>query len=105
MGLREVLFFAKEARGSFRQTGAVLPSSSALARALAEEVRSSTGPQRVLEIGGGTGVLARELLQFLPPGSRLDIAEINPRELADSLRDLDRYHQEEVFPTHGDRLP
>ncbi|WP_143638615.1 class I SAM-dependent methyltransferase [Streptomyces sp. 1-11] len=72
--------FLLEAARDLRATGAVAPSGRALARALADPVRTRTGrPLNILEAGAGTGAVTRVLIPQLPPGSRLDIAEANPR--------------------------
>lgn len=70
----------------FHHTGAILPSSRGLARAMTgplalREARSL----RVLEVGAGTGVFTREILSKLGPGDSLRIYEINP-EFCDLLR-------------------
>jgi len=66
------------------QMGSVAPSSPALCRRVAREVRR--GPDEwVLELGAGTGVVSRALLDSgLPPG-RMMALEIVP-EMADHLR-------------------
>lgn len=72
--------FLLEAARDLRTTGAVAPSSAALARVLAEPVRARAGrPLNILEAGAGTGAVTRTLISQLAPGSRLDIAEANPR--------------------------
>jgi phosphatidylethanolamine/phosphatidyl-N-methylethanolamine N-methyltransferase len=57
-------------------TGAIAPSTEALARAMTEwigwdEVRA------VLELGPGTGVFTAEILRRLPPGARFVAIELN----------------------------
>ncbi|KUJ65631.1 translation initiation factor IF-2 [Streptomyces albus subsp. albus] len=72
--------FLIEAARDIRTTGAIAPSSPALARALTEPVRAQRGrPLNILEAGAGTGAVTRALISQLPPGSRLDVAEANPR--------------------------
>ncbi|WP_345744073.1 translation initiation factor IF-2 [Streptomyces sp. ODS28] len=75
-----------------RTTGAVAPSGAALARALSAPLRASPhrppdGPLTVLEAGAGTGAVTGTLLDLLPPGGSLDVAEANPR-FAERLRAL-----------------
>jgi phospholipid N-methyltransferase len=71
--------FLIEAARDIRTTGAIAPSSAALARALTEPVRARAGrPLNVLEAGAGTGAVTRALIPQLPPGSHLDVAEANP---------------------------
>jgi phosphatidylethanolamine/phosphatidyl-N-methylethanolamine N-methyltransferase len=85
------MFFLEAAR-DMRTTGALAPSGRALAHALTEPVRSQAGRGlNVLEAGAGTGSVTRSLIPQLPPGSRLDIVEANPR-FTDRLRDLVRTH-------------
>jgi phospholipid N-methyltransferase len=69
--------FLRECRRHFRSTGAVLPSSRFLARALVAELRKPRGPSRILEVGPGTGSVTREVLRLLQPGDRFDAVEIN----------------------------
>jgi phospholipid N-methyltransferase len=75
--LTECGSFLRECRRHFRSTGAVLPSSRFLARALVAELRKPRGPSRILEVGPGTGSVTRELLRLLHPGDRFDAVEIN----------------------------
>ncbi|MFI1207363.1 class I SAM-dependent methyltransferase [Streptomyces sp. NPDC020802] len=80
--------FLIEAARDLRTTGAIAPSSTALARALTEPVRiQAPRPLAVLEAGAGTGPVTRALLPQLARGSRLDIVEANPR-FAARLRQL-----------------
>src|SRR5437879_4063419 len=69
--------FLRECRRHFRDTGAVLPSSRFLARALVTELRRPRTPGRILEVGPGTGSVTREILRHMLPGDRLDAVEIN----------------------------
>jgi phospholipid N-methyltransferase len=78
--------FLRETRRHFDKTGALLPSSRFLARALVSEFRKSRnlngvlhGPCRILEVGPGTGSVTREILRHLQPGDRLDAVELNGR--------------------------
>lgn len=59
-----------------RQTASVVPSS----RYLAKLMVSAVDPQgeRVLELGGGTGVFTRAILETGLPADRLEVVEINP---------------------------
>ncbi|MGC0380207.1 class I SAM-dependent methyltransferase [Streptomyces sp. SAI-129] len=84
--------FLIEAARDIRTTGALAPSSPALARALTDPVRTLAGrPLNILEAGAGTGAVTRTLIPLLSPGSRLDIAESNPRFTA-RLHHLARTH-------------
>lgn len=81
--------FLRETRATFETTGAVAPSSQALARALAEPLREdrTEGPRRVLEAGPGTGAVTRAILPLLRAGDELVLCEVNPR-FAEMLRTL-----------------
>ncbi|MGY1439115.1 class I SAM-dependent methyltransferase [Streptomyces reniochalinae] len=84
--------FLLEAARDIRTTGAIAPSGRALARALTDPVRTQAGrPLNILEAGAGSGAITRTLIPRLSPGSRLDIAEANPR-FADRLHHLARTH-------------
>lgn len=73
-----VLAFLSQAIKETRNTGAVLPSSAALAKAMTRSLRRATGSKRVLEVGPGTGPFTREILKTLHAGDELHIVEINP---------------------------
>jgi phosphatidylethanolamine/phosphatidyl-N-methylethanolamine N-methyltransferase len=77
--------FWNEFRRTFHSTGAVLPSGRRLARALAGRVANGQQPQRVLEVGPGTGAVTGHILERLGPEDRLDLVELNAR-FADVLR-------------------
>ena len=69
--------FFRQFRRHFQATGAILPSSRFLARALVKPLRVPRGPCRILEVGPGTGAVTREIVRTLRPGDRLEIVEIN----------------------------
>lgn len=69
--------FIRESRRHFRNTGALLPSSRFLARALVSELRKRRSPSRILEVGPGTGSVTAQILRYLLPGDRLDLVEVN----------------------------
>jgi phospholipid N-methyltransferase len=69
--------FIRESRRHFRDTGALLPSSRFLARALVSELRKWRAPSRILEVGPGTGSVTAQILPRLLPGDRLDLVEVN----------------------------
>jgi phospholipid N-methyltransferase len=71
--------FLREFRRHGRDTGALLPSSRFLARALVSDLKKPRGPARILEVGPGTGSVTHEIIRFLVPGDRLDVVEINPQ--------------------------
>jgi phospholipid N-methyltransferase len=81
--LSRYLFFVLEAVRDFTTTGAVAPSSAALARALTARARAlPPAGLRILEIGAGTGPATALLLPLVAHGAELDIIEPNPRFVA-----------------------
>lgn len=76
----------REFFGQFRQsyftTGSILPSSRALARALAGPLRQRKSAVRILEVGPGTGAVTAEILRCLRPDDWFDIVEINENFVA-----------------------
>jgi phosphatidylethanolamine/phosphatidyl-N-methylethanolamine N-methyltransferase len=59
-----------------RQTASVVPSSRHLARLMVAGIDPRGG--RVLELGGGTGVFTRAILETGLPHDMLEVVEINP---------------------------
>lgn len=75
-----VTLFLQEFARSRRETGAIAPSSPALADALTRYVIPSPGrPRTVLEVGPGTGAVTRRIRSALGPLDTLDLVEANPR--------------------------
>ena len=68
------------------QMGSVVPSSPALCRRVAAQVRLAPG-ERVVELGAGTGVVSRALLESGLAASRLTVVEIVP-SMAEHLRTM-----------------
>ena len=66
------------------QMGSVIPSSPVLCRRIAALVERK-GDQVVLELGAGTGVVSRALLDAGVPPERLVVVEVVP-DMADHLR-------------------
>lgn len=58
-----------------RQTAALVPSSQHLGRLMASQIDPVGG--RVIELGGGTGALTREILVAGLPAAELEVVEIN----------------------------
>jgi phospholipid N-methyltransferase len=69
--------FFREYRRHIRNTGALLPSSRFLARALVSELSRPRTPAYILEVGPGSGSVTREIIRHLLPGDRVDAVEIN----------------------------
>jgi len=64
------------------QTGAFVPSSRALAKAMAEEVLAGRRPGRIIEVGPGTGPFTRALLAVGYDEANLLLIEYNPEFVA-----------------------
>lgn len=77
-----------------RQTASIVPSSPWLGRLMAAQIDPEGGP--VMELGGGTGALTREILATGLPMDRLEVVEINP-EFSQSLRH--DFHGIEILET------
>ena len=98
--------FLSEFRRDFRHTGAVLPSSPFLARAMTSHLRRPRRPARILEVGPGTGPVTSELVRSLQPADRLTLVEINDR-FVEVLRhrleteDGFRRHQHQIELVHS----
>lgn len=60
-----------------RQTASVVPSSRYLARLMVSRI-DPRDEGRVLELGGGTGVFTRAILETGLPPEQLEVVEINP---------------------------
>ncbi|WP_207540170.1 class I SAM-dependent methyltransferase [Sabulicella rubraurantiaca] len=80
----KALFFRRWLRNPL-QMGSIIPSSRTLCRKIAAAVRREPD-EHVLELGAGTGVISRALLEHGVPASRLTVVEIVP-EMAEFLRD------------------
>lgn len=93
--------FFRECRRTFHTTGAILPSSRFLARALVRPLRGPRSACRILEVGPGTGSVTCEIARRLLPGDRLDAVEINGHFVAMLER---RLQQERVFTRCRDQV-
>jgi phosphatidylethanolamine/phosphatidyl-N-methylethanolamine N-methyltransferase len=104
MRLNNGKIFLQSAAQDFKRTGAVAPSSRALARAMASELackyRSNAS---VLEVGGGTGSITKEIVRNLGPGNRLDVYEIDDR-FASLLKERARKDKAFVNPGAAIRI-
>ena len=99
--LADYRVFWREFRRTFHSTGSVLPSGRRLARALARRVANGQQPQRVLEVGPGTGAVTGHIIDRLGPEDRLDLVELNER-FADVLRS--RLAKEAAWRAVADRV-
>jgi phosphatidylethanolamine/phosphatidyl-N-methylethanolamine N-methyltransferase len=82
--MRETFHFLGQLATRFRQTGAVLPSSRRLARAMVNAIGPLQPGELVVELGPGTGVFTRELARCFPANAIVAV-EFN-RAFADRLR-------------------
>ncbi len=73
----QMLSFVRQAIKDIHHTGSVWPSSSQLAKVMTKSLRASSGPQRVLEVGPGTGPFTRHILRALRRGDEFHIVEIS----------------------------
>lgn len=75
--MRETLMFIGQSFRRWRTTGAVAPSGQPLARAMADAVGEVAPGQVIVELGPGTGVFTRHLVQRFP-AARVVAVELNP---------------------------
>lgn len=78
--LRATGLFFSQALRTFNATGSVVPSSPALARAMAEHVRRRPDPEqplRIMEVGAGTGAITRGIADAMRAGDTVDLVESN----------------------------
>ncbi|MBN8548530.1 MAG: methyltransferase domain-containing protein [Deltaproteobacteria bacterium] len=80
--IKDHVVYFTEFLKEFQNTGTCFPSSKWAARALTNPMRATRTPQRILELGPGTGVVTVRILKDMIPGDRLTICEINPRFMA-----------------------
>ncbi len=99
--LAEYRVFWREFRRTFHSTGSVLPSGRRLAQALAGRVANGQQPQRILEVGPGTGAVTGHIIEQLGSEDRLDLVELNER-FAEVLRS--RLEKEPAWQAVADRV-
>jgi phospholipid N-methyltransferase len=63
---------------NYETTGAVIPSSRALAQALCRHVGRGAPNQRILEAGPGTGAVTKCIVEHMRPDDELWMVELNP---------------------------
>src|SRR5437763_15158479 len=93
--------FFRAFRRNFHTTGAILPSSRFLARAMTFDLKGPRRPARILEVGPGTGAVTREIVRHLQDEDRFDTVEINPT-FVEHLRN--RFEQEGLFRKRLDQI-
>jgi len=95
MKLSSKRVFLESAARDFKRTGALVPSSKALAQAMTSELaRHYARGASVLEVGAGTGSITEEIVRHLAGGDRLDVCEID-RKFAGVIRN--RLKQDPCF--------
>lgn len=92
--LHDQRVFWRQFRQNFHSTGAVLPSGRFLARSLARYVGTTDQPQKVLEVGPGTGAVTDQIIRRLGPHDELDLVELNDQFVAHLQR---RFNDEPAF--------
>ncbi len=78
--MEHLLYFLKD----LKQVGAVAPSSKFLAKDLVAQLQNKLAgvnckPLNILEVGGGTGSLTKQITKHLRPQDSLDIVEIHKK--------------------------
>ena len=86
--LSDYRLFFQEFRRNFHSTGSIAPSSRWLAGALSRYVAAGTGPQKILEVGPGTGAVTQRLVRVLGFQDHLDLVELNEAFAAQVLATL-----------------
>lgn len=82
----ERLLFLKEFLRNIREVGSVSPSSKFLTKTLLLSVQFKTA-RTIVELGGGSGVVTRQLLRRMHPDAELFVFEIN-MNFASTLRTI-----------------
>jgi phospholipid N-methyltransferase len=76
--MKDIVHFISD----IRTTGAIMPSSRFLVDAAVDQLRAHlrrhpAKPVRILELGPGTGVFTKALVEALRPADHLDVVELN----------------------------
>lgn len=80
-----------------QEIGAIAESSSRLAKVITQLVPKTSPPKRILEVGAGTGVFTRKLVEKLGPDDHFDVVELMP-ELCEVLHEkFDNIQNVEIF--------
>lgn len=82
----EYKLFLREFWRNYHTTGAVLPSGRGLSKALARYVGRNGHPEKILEVGPGTGPVTRRIIARMGPEDLLDLVELN-ESFVNTLRD------------------
>lgn len=81
------VIFLRHALRNWRQTGAIVPSSPKLARAMTDFLKgpAPAPPRKILEVGAGTGIFTERIVEVMSPDDELVIYEM-AAELAGGLK-------------------
>lgn len=77
MNPREKLVFFRHMLTDRRNVGAIFPTGATASRALCSELRRRPGPQRILEVGCGTGPVTGAIVASMSDEDRLTVCDIN----------------------------
>lgn len=77
MSLKDKYLFFQQVASEFKDVGAIFPTGGSAARALCSEIRRRRGPQRIMEVGCGTGPVTEEILASMSSEDRLTICDLN----------------------------
>lgn len=77
MSLRDKYLFFQQVASEFKDVGAIFPTGGSAARALCSEIRRRRGPQRIMEVGCGTGPVTEEILASMSAEDHLTICDLN----------------------------
>ncbi len=91
--------FWREFRRNFATTGSIMPSGRALAMALTRYLDPKT-PQRILEVGPGTGAVTQQIVGRMGPHDELLLVEAN-EAFVKQLNE--RFSSDPVFSKVADR--
>jgi phospholipid N-methyltransferase len=99
--IKDNVVFLREFLKEFQTTGTMFPSSPWAAKALTNPLRGKQRPQRIVELGPGTGPVTVKILSDMRDGDTLTLCEINPRFMAvlkENLKDNPDYtrHRERI---------
>ncbi len=97
--IRDCITFWKAAVKNFKQIGAIVPSSQALAELITKY--SSTdlvvGKRKILEVGAGTGVFTEKLVRNLKKGDILDVVELDEQMCCILRKKFQNYHNVRIY--------
>ena len=89
--ISDYLAFFTELPSSFKDIGSVIPSSrflvNELVKAMPEKIGENKGKRRILEVGAGTGVLTKKIIDLIEKDDELHVYEIN-KKFCDHLEKL-----------------